>query len=147
MLVQSWYNLYQLGLMGIILTVLWWPRRRTSPFHWKWSIPLISIFLGAADFVYFYALSEPDSMISIVLDDSARQCGRFVYVRSAALSGEKLAEQGCGSVAGLDRDGVPVPGIEVIEGSFSRAGGMLVAGAIVGGLDPLSSLMRSVRTD
>ena len=66
MLVQSWYNLYQLGLMGIILTVLWWPRRRTSPFRWKWSIPLISIFLGAADFVYFYALSEPDSMISIV---------------------------------------------------------------------------------
>ena len=56
-------------------------------------------------------------------DDSARQCGRVVYVRSAALSGEKLAEQGCGSVVGLDRDGVPVPGIEVIEGSFSRAGG------------------------
>ena len=27
---------------------------------------MISIFLGAADFVYFYALSEPDSMISIV---------------------------------------------------------------------------------
>ena len=32
--------------MGVILAVLWWPRRHTSPFRWKWSIPLISIFLG-----------------------------------------------------------------------------------------------------
>lgn len=66
MLVQSWYNIYQLGIMGVILLVLWWPKRHDSPFHWHWSIPLISVFLCAADFVYFYALSLPDSMISIV---------------------------------------------------------------------------------
>ena len=30
-----------------------------------WTIILISIFLSAADFVYFYALSYDDSMISI----------------------------------------------------------------------------------
>ncbi len=66
MLVQSWYNIYQLGIMGVILLVLWWPKRHDSPFRWHWSIPLISIFLCAADFLYFYALSLPDSMISIV---------------------------------------------------------------------------------
>lgn len=66
MLVQSWYNVYQLGIMGVLLFVLWWPKRRSSPFYWHWSIPLISVFLCAADFVYFYALSQPDSMISIV---------------------------------------------------------------------------------
>ncbi|MBQ5654090.1 MAG: EamA family transporter, partial [Alistipes sp.] len=38
----------------------------TTPFRWSWAIPLISIFLSAADFAYFYALSEADSMISVV---------------------------------------------------------------------------------
>ena len=66
MMVQSWYNLYQLGIMTIVLLILWWPHRANSPFHWHWSIPLISIFLSAADFVYFYALSLDGSMISVV---------------------------------------------------------------------------------
>nr|WP_321376281.1 DMT family transporter [uncultured Bacteroides sp.] len=67
MLIQSWYNVYQLFIMGGVLMLLWWPKRKdTTPFRWHWSIILISIFLGAADFVYFYALSYDDSMISIV---------------------------------------------------------------------------------
>lgn len=67
MVVQSWYNIYQLFMMGGILMLLWWPKRKAStPFHWHWSIILISIFLSAADFVYFYSLSLEDSMISIV---------------------------------------------------------------------------------
>ncbi|MDY5673111.1 MAG: EamA family transporter, partial [Bacteroidaceae bacterium] len=37
-----------------------------TPFRWKWSIPLISIFLSAADFVYFYALSMDGSLVSVV---------------------------------------------------------------------------------
>ncbi len=67
MTVQSWYNIYQLFMMGAVLFCLWWPKRKnTTPFHWQWSIVLISIFLSAADFAYFYALSFDDSMISIV---------------------------------------------------------------------------------
>lgn len=67
MTVQSWYNIYQLFMMGVVLLCLWWPKRKnTTPFHWQWSIVLISIFLSAADFAYFYALSFDDSMISIV---------------------------------------------------------------------------------
>ena len=66
MLVQSWYNLYQLGIMSVVLPALWWPHRASSPFHWHWSIPLNSIFLSAADFAYFYALSLDGSMISVV---------------------------------------------------------------------------------
>ena len=65
--VQCWYNFYQALLMSIILFVFWWPHRRQHPpFTWKWSIPLISIFLSAADFVYFYALSLDGSLISVV---------------------------------------------------------------------------------
>lgn len=67
MVVQSWYNVYQLFLMGGVLMFLWLPRRKTTtPFHWDWCIILISVFLSAADFVYFYALSMDGSMISIV---------------------------------------------------------------------------------
>ncbi len=67
MMVQGWYNIYQCFWMFIMLVIIWMPvRRRTTPFHWDWSIIFISIFLCTADFVYFYALSVPDAMISIV---------------------------------------------------------------------------------
>ncbi len=67
MLVQSWYNIYQVFIMCPILALLWWPKRKTTtPFRWSWAIIFISIFLCAADFAYFYALSYQDSMISIV---------------------------------------------------------------------------------
>lgn len=67
MAVQSWYNIYQFFLMLGMLFLLWWPmRRRSTPFRWQWSIVLISVFLSAADFVYFYSLSLDGAMISIV---------------------------------------------------------------------------------
>ena len=67
MLVQSWYNVYQVGIMGSIIALLWWPQRQnTTPFRWKWTIVCISLFLSAADFAYFYSLSLEDSMVSIV---------------------------------------------------------------------------------
>ena len=67
MAVQSWYNLYQCLLMAIVTIVLWFPKRNTTqPFQWRWTIVMISVFLCAADFAYFYALSKPEAMISIV---------------------------------------------------------------------------------
>ena len=67
MVVQSWYNIYQVFIMCPIILLLWYPKRKEStPFRWDWTIIGISVFLCAADFVYFYALSYEDSMISIV---------------------------------------------------------------------------------
>ncbi len=67
MIVQSWYNIYQCFMMFTMLLLLWWPKHKTTtPFHWDWCIIFISIFLSTADFVYFYALSMPEAMISIV---------------------------------------------------------------------------------
>lgn len=67
MAVQSWYNIYQCGMMGVMMMLIWYPnRQKTTPFSWKWSIIFISIFLSVADFVYLYALSMPGAMISIV---------------------------------------------------------------------------------
>lgn len=67
MMVQSWYNIYQMIMMGIMLLVLWMPScKHTTPFRWDWTIIGISLFLSAADFVYLYSLSLPGAMISIV---------------------------------------------------------------------------------
>ena len=67
MMVQSWYNIYQCGMMLLMLWLLWWPKHeQTTPFHWDWAIIGVSIFLSTADFMYFYSLSLPDAMISIV---------------------------------------------------------------------------------
>lgn len=66
--VQSWYSLYQFILMSMIVPIL----RKThthaaeTPFKWKWAIVGISVFLTGADIAYFYSLSVPGSMISIV---------------------------------------------------------------------------------
>ena len=67
MMVQSWYTIYQCGMMGVMLLLLWWPHRgKTTPFCWDWGILGVSLFLSTADFVYFYSLSLPGAMISIV---------------------------------------------------------------------------------
>ncbi|MGM9712518.1 MAG: EamA family transporter [Prevotella sp.] len=67
MAVQSWYTIYQLAMMAVVLLLLWFPRRhKSTPFRWTWTIPLISLFLSSADFVYFYALGIEGAMISVV---------------------------------------------------------------------------------
>src|ERR1035437_2002152 len=67
MSVQVYYTFYQAIIMGLITLFLWAPtRQKTTPFKFKWAIFWISSFLVTADFVYFYALTLPDSMISIV---------------------------------------------------------------------------------
>ena len=67
MFVQSWFNFYQLIIMAVICRLIWWPsRERTTPFRWRWSIPLISLFICIADFAYYSSLNDPDSMISVV---------------------------------------------------------------------------------
>jgi drug/metabolite transporter (DMT)-like permease len=67
MMVQSWYNIYQCFMMLLMLWLLWWPRHQsTTPFHWDWAIVGVSLFLSTADFMYFYSLSLPEAMISIV---------------------------------------------------------------------------------
>ena len=67
-LVQSWFNLYQCLLMALLLVVLnaLSPAQRAKKLSWRWSIPMISIFLGAADFCYFTALAQEGALIAVV---------------------------------------------------------------------------------
>ncbi len=67
MMVQAWFTLYQSLIMGLVMLLLWYPRRHhTTPFRWSWAIPLISVFLSLADFAYFTALAQEGSLIAIV---------------------------------------------------------------------------------
>lgn len=67
MFVQSWFNFYQMLIMAVVCGLLWYPKRhQTTPFHWSWAIPLISIFICLADFAYYTSLHDQDSMISVV---------------------------------------------------------------------------------
>jgi len=66
--VQAWFSFYQVVVMLPAIALFRWrkPKVERPVFQWRWSIPLIAIFLLFADYMYFYALSIPDSMISIV---------------------------------------------------------------------------------
>ncbi len=93
--VQCWFNFYQTLMMGVML-LLWMKTFKPHPsfskregekgncqlrkeslpprgevggglqFQWRWSILLISLFLSAADYVYFYSLSLDGALISVV---------------------------------------------------------------------------------
>lgn len=65
--VQAWFSVYLVVLFlpfAIGWQQRWWERKE---FHWRWSIPLIALFLLAADYIYFGALQTPGSLVSIVM--------------------------------------------------------------------------------
>lgn len=67
--VQAWHALYQCVIMGAAILILRRMAARAGAsvkFSWRWTILFISIFLTAADLAYFYSLSLPGSMISVV---------------------------------------------------------------------------------
>ncbi len=66
--VQAWFSFYQVAILLPILAVNRWrlSKGERTPFYWRWSIPLIGVFLVLADYLYFNSLSYQDSMISIV---------------------------------------------------------------------------------
>jgi bacterial/archaeal transporter family protein len=65
--VQAWFSVYQVVVMAPVILLFWYPKRKsTTPFKWRWNILFIAIFLVVADFAYFYALSFPGSLISVI---------------------------------------------------------------------------------
>ncbi len=64
---QLWFSIDIAVLLGA--ACLWSMFRRREPafrFEWRWSIPVTGIFLIAADYLYFYALSLPETQVSIL---------------------------------------------------------------------------------
>lgn len=86
--VQSWFCVYQVVMMAVIVAVLRLSKVAATSFRWSWAIPMISIFLTAADMAYFIALSQGDAMVSVV--SMVRRSSVVVsFACGAMLFGEK----------------------------------------------------------
>ncbi|MDR3297063.1 MAG: EamA family transporter [Prevotellaceae bacterium] len=73
---QAWFNIYMLAVLLPFVLLKWWPTRRENRFVFRLAAPLIGLCLAVADFVYFHALSHPDSLVSIV--SALRRCSVVV---------------------------------------------------------------------
>lgn len=74
--VQTYFNAMQAVLMIALTALLWLPRCRQDVFQPRLSILGVSLFLTAADMVYFHALALPGALIIIV--SMVRRCSVFV---------------------------------------------------------------------
>ena len=94
--VQFWFSVD----LVLILGAAWQIRRKAfadgRKFVWRWSIPLTGVLLILADWLYFYALSIPDTRISIL--SLVRRCSCLVtfavgvyYFRDLNIRGKALA--------------------------------------------------------
>ena len=64
---QAYFSVYLVAALFPVAAFLWYPKRHNyTPFKWRIVIPLIGVALVVADFIYFYALSIPGSLISVV---------------------------------------------------------------------------------
>lgn len=67
MFVQAWYQVYMIPFLLTALVLLWYPKRKIkTPFQWNFYIHLIGILLVVSDFIYFFALTDPNSLIAIL---------------------------------------------------------------------------------
>lgn len=67
MFVQSWFLFYQTILTALFFIILYRSKIfGSTKLEWRNSILFISVFLSLADLFYFWALSQPGAMISIV---------------------------------------------------------------------------------
>jgi transporter family protein len=65
--VQAWFSVYQVFiLLPFVLLNEKIRKRKNIHFEWRWTIPLIGLFLVLADYLYFYALSNEDALISVI---------------------------------------------------------------------------------
>lgn len=64
--VQAWYSFYQLIIMGVTLAIIMRVSPGNTRLQWRWTIPMIAVFLTVADIAYFYSLSLEGSMIAVV---------------------------------------------------------------------------------
>ncbi|MCG8700145.1 MAG: DMT family transporter, partial [Bacteroidales bacterium] len=65
--VQAWFSIYMVVVFLPFLLFIWYPKRKiTTRFEWRWVVPLIGVTLTVADYLYFWALSDSDSLIGVV---------------------------------------------------------------------------------
>jgi drug/metabolite transporter (DMT)-like permease len=98
--VQAWFSVYLVVLftpIAIGWKLRWWSR---NEFHWRWSILFIALSLLVADYIYFSALRDPNSLVSVVM--SLRRGSTLVgFAGGLLLFGEKNGLQKLPAVIGI----------------------------------------------
>lgn len=64
--VQAYFTIYQVVLLFPVVVLIRRNNKNSLPLDWRWTIPIIGLFLIVADFFYFAALNHPDSLIAVV---------------------------------------------------------------------------------
>lgn len=65
--VQSWSNLYITVILALCLGVqALLQRDNFKKFEWDWALVIIAVLITVSDFIYFYSLKSPGSMLSII---------------------------------------------------------------------------------
>jgi drug/metabolite transporter (DMT)-like permease len=98
--VQAWFSIYLCVCFlpfAIAWQARWWER---GPFHWRWSIPAIALALLVSDYIYFSALHDPHSLVSLVM--SLRRGSTLVaFGGSLLFFGERNGWQKLPAVLGI----------------------------------------------
>ena len=75
--VLVWYGLYNFIFFTVVNALFWWPtRKKTTPFKWRWTVPLIGALLVLSDYIYFLAVEHPEALIVIL--SVLRRCSVLV---------------------------------------------------------------------
>ena len=97
--VQAWFSIYMVPVILPFVIAKCFPLHKQS-FKWRYTIPLIGVCLTVADYAYFYALSYPESLISIV--SALRRCSVAVpFLAGAVFFHEKNIRRKALLLAGM----------------------------------------------
>ena len=65
--VQSWTNIYITVLLAFVMLVQYLTdKEHFQPFVWDWRILLISVLITVSDAIYFFAVKDPDALLSVI---------------------------------------------------------------------------------
>lgn len=65
MFVQSWTNLFITVILALCVLVKRL-QARSDKFRWDWTLVLVAVLITGADALYFFALKQPDALLSII---------------------------------------------------------------------------------
>ena len=65
MFVQSWTNLFITLILALCVLVKRL-QARSDKFRWDWTLVLVAVLITGADALYFFALKQPDALLSII---------------------------------------------------------------------------------
>ena len=120
MLVQSWYNLYQLGIMSVVVAA---SCLIPIPLALEYSADLD---LPVGSRLRLFLCAEPRRFDDFGrIDGAAGQRHRLLRIRSDAVPRKKSAQQSGRPGAGVDRHALPLLGIEIARGCLFPVSGFI----------------------